>query len=138
MAANRLAPGYGNPGLGARLCRASSVKPAIQRKAAATKSPRGTLHRRDLMSQRAWKNDQLVLLRDDAPILACRNVRSSCSHGLVEPQFTSAKLFRLAMEEINKRDLAPGDLFLPVVAVPAKEVSVITGRYLRFDSRDWK
>src|SRR5581483_5436487 len=116
-------------------CR-SPVEPSIHCKAAIHKRPRWTFYRGNFMGQCAGEEHDLVLPRDNHPVICRGGVHPVLLTSVINPEFSAAERLRFSVQEINKGDLSSGDFSLAIVAVPAEEVAVIAGGDLCFHTRD--
>src|SRR5450755_277518 len=85
------------------------------------------------MQQFAREKDNLVLSWNDGLVAACADVISVFQSRVVNSQFTAFELPRLAMKKVNERQMPGSHPITAVIAVKAKEITVIAGRdlYLR-------
>ena len=90
------------------------------------------------MRQRTQEQDCLILLGHDGVVGRLWPVHAVFPTRVVEAKFASLKMFGLTVEEIDEGDFAGGNFPMSVIVVPTEEISVVAGRDLSFDPRDWK
>src|ERR1700693_3558346 len=90
------------------------------------------------MHQFAREKDDLVLLRDNRLVTALTDVRSFFQPRIVNPQFPTFELPRLAVKEVDEGQVSRGDTIAAVIAVEVEEIPFVAGGYLGFHTADGK
>ena len=88
------------------------------------------------MQQFAWKEDDLILLRNDRLVAPIAYVTGILQMRVVNAQFPTFKLTGLAVEEVHKCEVPGRNAFASVVVMAVEEVAIVAGCNLSFHIRD--
>ncbi len=88
------------------------------------------------MHQFAGEKDNLILLRCDRLVASVTDVVISCQARVVNAEFSTIELSRLALEKIDECEIAVSNFVAAVIAVEVEKVTVVASCDLGLDSGD--